>query len=225
MRTSTFFSIPILFCLLFIGGLGRTSAQAFDISSGGLPTMTGALSGSVTGSSSTTTNLAVTINFGQVSPQNTNSIVKVIVPVAIRSTAAYKVTATVTGSTNANAQAIQRSDIGFGARNLRVLGNGNNAQVCTNSLHIFASPFGNDPATSVFINASGRAAYPSALSNVGTATTILSGPRLSQNNANRNANNGYIFDAVFAITPQFYATGSASLTITFTISSGPTAPC
>lgn len=226
MRTSTFFSIPILFCLLFIGGLGRTSAQTFDISSGGLPTMTGALSGSVTGSSSTTTNLAVTINFGQVSPQNTNSIVKVIVPVAIRSNAAYKVTATVTGSTNSNPQAIQRTDIGFGANNLRPSGNGNNSQVCTNSSHIFYSPFNNDPSANVSINAgSGRATYPSTLNNVGTATTIISGPRLSRNNANRGANNAYIFDAIFTIVPQFYATGSASLTITFTISSGPTAPC
>jgi len=187
--------------------------------------MTGALSGSVTGSSSVQTNLAVTINFGQVSPANTNSIVKVTVPIGIRSTGAYKVTATVTGSTNANLQAIQRSDIGFGARNMRVLGNGNNAQVCNNRRHIFASPFNNDPAAGVFINASGRAAYPSDLSDVGTATTILSGPRLSRNNTNRNMHNGYIFDAVFTIVPQFYATGSASLTITFTISSGPNVPC
>ena len=185
--------------------------------------MTGALSGSVTGSSSITTNLAVTINFGQVSPLNTNNIVKVIVPIAIRSNAAYKVTATVTGSTNANAQAIQRSDIGFGANNLRPTGN--NSQVCTNSSHIFASPFNNDPATNVTIAASGRAAYPSTLNNVAASTTILSGPRLSRNNANRGQNNAYIFDAIFTITPQFYAVSTVSLTITFTISSGPTSPC
>jgi len=209
---------------LFIGGLGSVFAQTFDISSGGLPTITGALTGSVTGSSSVTTNLTVTINFGEVSPKNTNNIVKVIVPIGIRSTAAYKVTATVTGSTNANVQAIQRSDIGFGANNLRVMGN--QARVCTNSSHIFASPFNNDPATNVTIAASGRAAYPSTLNNVGTATTILSGPRLSSTgSASRQTNNGYIFDAIFTITPQFYAAGTTSLTITFTISAGPTAPC
>lgn len=222
MKKSTF-SIPILFCLLFIGGLGSVRAQSFDISSGGLPTITGALTGSVTGSSSVTTDLSVTINFGEVSPKNTNNIVKVIVPIGIRSNQAYKVTATVTGSTNANAQAIQRTDIGLGANNLRAMGS--QSRVCTNSNHIFASPFNNDPAAGVTIGANGRVVYPSTLNNVGTATTIISGPRLSQGNATRATNNGYIFDAIFTIVPQFYAAGSASLTITFTISAGPTAPC
>lgn len=216
-------SIQILFCLLFIGGLSSVFAQAFDISSGGAPTITGGLSGSVSGSTSTTSDLSVTINFGQVSPINTNNIVKVIVPIAIRSTAAYKVTATVTGSTNANAQAVQKTDIGFGANNLRAMGF--LSRDCANSDHIFASPFSNDPAASVFIAPSGRAAYPSTLNNVGGSTTILSGPVLSWLTAGRLTYNGYIFDAIFTITPQFYATSTVSLTITFTISSGPSVPC
>jgi len=216
--------IPILFCLLFIGGLSNSVAQTFDISSGGLPTITGAKSGSVTGSSSTTTNLAVTINFGEVSALNTNNIVKVVVPIAIRSSAAYKVTATYSGSTNANAQAVQKTDIGFGANNLVSMGA--NAKVCTNSSHIFASPFNNDPSSTRTINASGRATYPSTLNNVGTGTTILSGPRLSVAAPTpRQTNNGYIFNAIFTITPQFYAAGATSATLTFTIASGPTAPC
>src|ERR1041384_3420626 len=168
MKKSTF-SIPILFCLLFIGGLGSVFAQTFDISSGGLPTMTGALSGSVTGGSSVTTNLSVTINFGEVSPKNTNNIVKVIVPIAVRSTAAYKVTATVTGSTNANVQAIQRSDIGFGANNMRSMG-GILARTCDESPHLFASPFGNEPAGHVTFAANGRVVYPSTLNNVAAST-------------------------------------------------------
>lgn len=218
------FRIQILFCVLFIGGLGNAFAQTFDISSGGAPTITGALSGSVTGSSSVITDLSVTINFGQVSPINTNSIVKVVVPIGIRSTAAYKVTATVTGSINANVQAIQRSDIGFGENNFRAMGS--NSRVCNNSSHIFYTPFNNDPATGVTINGTtGRAQYPSTLDNIGTATTILSGPRLSQSNANRATNNGYIFDVIFTIVPQFYAVATTSSTITFTISAGPAAPC
>lgn len=218
------FSIQILFCLLFIGGLSNAFAQTFDISSGGAPTITGALSGSVTGSSSVTTNLTVTINFGQVSPLNTNNVVKVIVPIGIRSNAAYKVTATVTGSVDANLQAIQGSDVGFGANNLRAMGN--RSEVCDSSDHIFYAPFENDPATTRTINGTtGRAQYPSALDDIGVATTILSGPRLTQGSMNRATNNGYIFDTIFVVTPQFYATGTASGTITFTISSGPTAPC
>ena len=42
-----------------------------------------ALGGSVTGSSSTTQDLVVTVNFGEVSPANINNLVKVVVPVAV----------------------------------------------------------------------------------------------------------------------------------------------
>ena len=224
MKKSTV-SIPILFCLLFIGGLGNAVAQTFDISSGGAPTITGALSGSVTGSSSVLNDLSVTINFGEVSPANTNSIVKVIIPIAIRSKKEYQVTVTVTTfTTGGSTQAVQTTDIGFGANNLRSMGA--NARVCTASSHIFYSPFNNDPASNVTINASGRATYPSTLNNVGTSTVILSGPRLSNDTSPvRQTNNGYIFDAIFAITPQFYAAGSTTATLTFTISQGPTSPC
>src|SRR6185369_6457660 len=97
-----------------------TSAQALDISSGGQPTITGAVSGSVTGSSSVTTDLVVTINFGEVSPLNTNSIVKVVVPIALRSNQPYQVAVSMSGLSNANTQALQASDIGFGVQNIRV---------------------------------------------------------------------------------------------------------
>lgn len=202
---------------MFIGGLNSMFGQARDISSGGTPTITGALSGSVTGSSSVLNNLAVTINFGEVSPANTNSIVKVTVPIAVRSTAGYRVRVTATSSTGASAQAVQRTDIGFGVANMRSMGS--NARVCTRNSHTFASPFNNDPSTNVTINAAGRATYPSTLNNIGTNTLILSGPRLSAtNNAARQTNNGYIFDAIVVLTPQFFAPGATSATLTFTIS-------
>lgn len=214
----------MLFCVLSLAGLGNVFAQALDISSGGAPTITGTTGGSVTGSSSVTTNLTVTINFGEISPSNTNSIIKVIVPIAVRSNQAYKVTATYSGATNANAQALQKSDIGFGMNNWRAMGS--NSRVCNNSSHIIYSPFGNDPASNVSINpANGRVRYTSDLADVTTNTTILSGPRLSNGGNARATNDGYIFDAIFTITPQFYATGTTSATITFTISAGPTANC
>src|SRR5438874_1131164 len=111
--------IPILFCLLLLGGLCNVFAQNYDISSGGAPTITGASGGSVTGSSNVLNNLLVTINFGEVSPANANNIVKVVVPIAIRSKNAYEVTVSAAGATNANPQAIQRSDVGFGVNNFR----------------------------------------------------------------------------------------------------------
>ncbi|MFM9905140.1 MAG: hypothetical protein ACKVQJ_11290 [Pyrinomonadaceae bacterium] len=217
------FRISILFAAISLAGLGNIFAQALDISSGGAPTITGAVGGSVTGSASVLNNLAVTINFGEISPSNTNNIVKVTVPIAVRSNQAYKVTATYSGAINANAQALQKSDIGFGLNNWRAMGS--NSRPCALP-HTIYSPFSNDPASSVSINPiTGRVQYVSDLADVTTATTILSGPRLSNGPNSRATNDGYIFDAIFTITPQFYAAGTTSATITFTISSGPTANC
>jgi len=213
----------IFLCVLIVCAATTISAQNFDISSGGQPTITGALGGSVSGSSSVLNNLVVTINFGEVSPANTNSIVKVIVPIAIRSNAAYQVTVSLASSFSGNAQAVQRSDAGFGVGNLRSLGAG--AKVCTRSGHIFYPPFNNDPANTVTINGSGRAAYQSSLANISGSTVILSGPRLTSGSVTRATDNGYAFDAIFAITPQFFAAGVSSATLTFTISAGPNVPC
>ena len=214
----------IFVCLLVVCGATRVSAQNFDISSGGQPTITGALGGSVTGSSSVLNNLVVTINFGEVSPANANSLVKVVVPIAIRSSQPYQVAVTIAGLGNANPQALQASDIGFGANNMRALGA--NARVCTRSSHIFHSPFGNDPAVTKTIGANGRVTYQSMLSNISASTVILSGPRLTKGNiGTRSTDDGYAFDAIFAITPQFFAAGAAAATLTFTISAGPNAPC
>jgi hypothetical protein len=92
--------------VISLAGLGNTFAQALDISSGGAPTITGASGGSVSGSSSVLNNLAVTINFGELSPKNLNNIVKVVVPIAVGSNEAYMVTVSFAVSSFANALAV-----------------------------------------------------------------------------------------------------------------------
>jgi len=214
----------IFVCMLMVCAVNSISAQTFDISSGGQPTITGALGGSVTGSASVQNDLVVTINFGEVSPANTNSVVKVVVPVAVRSLLPYRVSVSLAGLGNANPQGLQSSDIGFGVANMRAMGN--QSQICTQSSHIFYPPFNNDPASTATIAASGRVAYQSSLSNIAGATVILSGPRLQKTpNLTRQQTDGYIFDAIFTITPQYFATGTTSATLTFTISAGPIVPC
>jgi hypothetical protein len=217
--------IALYACLLAAAAYVPASAQqTFDISSGGQPTITGALGGSVTGSNSVTQDLAVNINFGEVSPANTNNLIKVVVPVAIRSTDPYQVTVSVTGTFNSNTQAVQRSDIGFGVLNMRQMGI--KSQDCNSSQHLFRSPYDNDPATTITLDASGRVAYTSSLQTVGTSAVILSGPKLTKGSITKHENdNGYIFDAVFTIKPQFYSSGSFSATFIFTISAGPNVPC
>jgi hypothetical protein len=210
--------------LFFLAVAPATFAQALDISSGGQPTITGALNGSVTGSASVTTDLVVTINFGEVSPLNTNVIVKVVVPIAIRSNQPYQVSVGISGQVNPNAQAIQASDVGFGVQNMRLLGGA--GQVCNRSTHIIRSPFNNDPANSVTVGGNGRVAYSSSLANLSGSTVILSGPELSKNNSSkRQQSDGYVFDAIFTLTPQFFAAGVSSATLIFTISPGPNVPC
>jgi hypothetical protein len=201
-----------------------TSAQALDISSGGLPTITGAVNGSVTGSLNVQNDLVVTINFGEVSPLNPNAIVKVVVPIALRSNQPYQVAVSMSGLTNANSEALQASDVGFGVQNPRLLGGA--GQICTQSTHVIRSPFNNDPAVTATIGGSGRVSYQSSLGNLSGSTVILSGPELSKNNsAKRQQSDGWVFDAVFALTPQFFVAGVSSATLIFTISPGPNAPC
>ena len=200
------------------------AAQALDISSGGQPTITGAVGGSVTGSASVQNDLTVTINFGEVSPLNTNAIVKVVVPIALRSNQPYQVAVTATAISNANPQALQSSDIGFGLQNMDLLGGA--GKICNQSTHIFRSPFNNDPANTATVGANGRVSYASSLANISGSTVILSGPELSKNNSVKRQNSdGYVFDAIFVLTPQFFAAGVSSATLVFTISPGPNAPC
>jgi len=213
--------LPILILLTVAPSI---SAQALDISSGGQPTITGSVNGTVTGSVSVLDSLVVTINFGEVSPLNTNAIVKVMVPIALRSNQPYQVSVSFSGLTNANAQAVQASDVGFGLQNLRKLGGA--GQDCTQSTHIISSPFNNDPAVTATVGSNGRVSYGSSLANLSGSTVILSGPVLSKNNSSkRQQSDGWIFDAIFTLTPQFFAAGVSSTTLIFTISPGPNVPC
>lgn len=215
----TFFAVLILLAVA-----RPAAAQALDISSGGQPTITGAVSGSVTGSASVQNDLVVTINFGEVSPLNPNAIVKVVVPIALRSNQPYQVAVTATPISNANSQALQSSDVGFGIQNMDLLGGA--GKVCNQSTHLIRSPFNNDPANTATVGANGRVSYTSSLANISGSTVILSGPELSKNNsAKRQNSDGYVFDAIFVLTPQFFAAGVSSATLVFTISPGPNAPC
>jgi hypothetical protein len=220
LRLVTFSFLTVLILL----AAQAASAQALDISSGGLPTITGTVGGSVTGSANVQNDLVVTINFGEVSPLNTNAVVKVVVPIALRSNQPYQVAVSMSGLTNANAQALQASDVGFGLQNLRLLGGA--GQTCNQSTHIIRSPFNNDPAITATIGANGRVSYPSSLANISGSTIILSGPELSKNNSSkRQQSDGWVFDAVFVLTPQFFVSGVSSANLIFTISPGPNAPC
>lgn len=217
-------TISILTLLILFTVAQTVAAQALDISSGGQPTITGGVNGSVTGSVNVTDDLVVTVNFGEVSPLNTNAIVKVTIPVALRSNQPYQVSVSVSGITNANGEALQASDVGLGIQNPRLLGGA--GKICNQSTHLIRSPFNNDPATSATVGTNGRISYPSTLANISGSTIILSGPELSKNNSSkRQQSDGWIFDVILTITPQFFSAGVSSATLVFSISPGPNVPC
>jgi hypothetical protein len=178
----------------------------------------------VTGSATLLAALAVTVNFGDLSPINANSIVKVVVPIAMRTDSAYKVVVTISGTQSADVNAVRFADIGFGIQNLRSFGN--TPKACGGN-SIIASTFNNDPSLTYTINgATGRAQYSSSLANLGTNTLVLNGPQLSNNFGGSGGNDGWAFDAVLAVKPQFFTPGTVSaITLTFTISSGSAFPC
>jgi len=193
--------------------------------SAGLPTITGSVGGSVTGSGTLLNALTVTVNFGELSPSNANALVTVRIPIAMRSDNPYQMVVTRAGIVGGGPESIQFSDIGFGIQNLRPFGN--RATACgVNS--IIANPFNNDPSLSFTINgATGRAQYLSSLANIiGASTLVINGPRLSENFGAGGQNDGWAFDAILAVKPQYYTPGVfGGITLTFTISQGPPFAC
>lgn len=239
MACRWFLRIILVTCLLVFGNLKPTLRTAsavpnkWDIGSGGMPTMSGNLGGSVTANASLLSDFVVTINFGELSPANKNGlgsvpVVKVVVPVAVRSTAPYQVTVSVSpsGSLSGDANAVQLSDIGFGIRNLRSLGA--HSTTCGGNSTI-VNPFNNDPGQSATINsATARATYPSTVSTLGSSSVVLFGPALSiftnVPDFKRDLDNGWVFDAIFTIAPGYYSSGSfGPVVLTFSI--GPATSC
>ena len=111
LRRLTYSVLTMMMCLTVAQTI---SAQALDISSGGQPTITGGVNGSVTGSASVLNDLVVTVNFGEVSPLNPNAAVKVVVLIALRSNQPYQVSVSLSGFTNNASEGLQPSDVGLG---------------------------------------------------------------------------------------------------------------
>lgn len=216
--------VRILTAVLLTCGLvfstGRpVLAARYDLGSFGLPTITGDVGGSVTGNSSLLSTLTVTVDFGELSPANPNQIVKVVIPIALRTDSAYQLAVTRSGTAPSDPNAIQFSDIGFGIQNLRPYGN--KPTDCGDNSNIH-SPFNNDPSTTVTVNgATGRAQYPSSLANLGTSTVVMNGPQLSNNFGGSGRNDGWAIDAVLAVKPQYFTPGASNtITLTFVVSAG-----
>jgi len=164
----------------------------------------------------------LTLDFGEVSPSNTNAFVSATVPLRLRSNVAYtlKMTAAAMtyGSGTPDADSGTLADIGFGVTSAaRDSGGGVMAGTDTVASGSGDPTSGSHGATN---GTSGRYVYNSgfSLSDYSSATTLLTGPRVMKAAVPAGTTNGLVVNTVFAVKPQFFTPGSFSTSVTFTIS-------
>jgi hypothetical protein len=158
--------------------------------------------------------LLVNVDFGEVGPSNTSPFVRVQVPLQLRSNGAYVLSIQRTAFSTASD--IQPQDVGFGLVDFTRQGTGTIAGTDNNGTQ-------GDPtlAANGSPNATtGRFEFTQAkgdLADFQTLTSILNGsrilspvPRLNSGSLN--------FNAIFAIKPQFYQSGTFNTTVVFTAS-------
>lgn len=185
-----------------------------ELNSGGAVTLSGNSGGSVTTDGTANSPLAVVVDLGELGPSNTNSFVKLSLPLKLRSNVAYqlKMAGSVSGA-GSTAYSLKASDVGFG------IVTGARASNLANGTDTSAA--NSDPTSGGSTDANGRWAFSGANANLGafsTAAEVLSGPRINKA-VPRSEGSGLVLPAIFAVKPQFFDP-AASLTISadFTIS-------
>ncbi|HZN08203.1 MAG TPA: hypothetical protein VFB65_15515 [Pyrinomonadaceae bacterium] len=190
-----------------------TVSNFVELTSGGAVTLTGNLGGSVITDGTANTPLAVVVNLGELGPANTNSFVKLSVPVRLRSNVAYQLNmvSSVAGA-GATAFSLKDTDVGFGltpAARPANLAPG----VDTNS-----TP--GDPTIGGSTDVNGRWVFAGANSTLGAYAVsggVLTGPRINQA-VSANSNTNLTFPAIFAVKPQFFDPAPAiTITAQFTV--------
>ncbi|HSE25532.1 MAG TPA: hypothetical protein VLB68_27965, partial [Pyrinomonadaceae bacterium] len=114
--------------------MSATVSKFVEINSGGAVTLTGNSGGGVTTDGVVNSPLAVSINLGELGPSNTNNFVTALVPLKLRSNAAYvlSMSATVTSS-GSTTNRIGAADVGFGLGTISRTGTGVNTGSDTNA--------------------------------------------------------------------------------------------
>ena len=190
-----------------------TVSNFVELTSGGAVTLTGNSGGSIITDGTANSPLAVVVDLGEVGPSNTNSFVKLSVPLRLRSNVAYQLNmvSSVAGA-GATSFSLKDTDVGFGltpaARPANLA-----AGVDTN-----ATP--GDPTVGGSTDVNGRWVYAGANSTLGAyavSGAVLSGPRINKTVAANSASNLTV-PAIFTVKPQFYDPAPAiTITAQFTV--------
>src|SRR5678809_1157583 len=187
--------------------MNATVSNFVELTSGGAVTLTGNSGGSVITDGTANSPLAVVVNLGELGPSNTNSFVKLSVPLRLRSNVAYQLNmVTSVAGAGATAFSLKDTDVGFGltpaARPANLA-----AGVDTN-----ATP--GDPTVGGSTDANGRWVFAGANSTLGAyavSGAVLSGPRINKTVA-ANSSTSLTFPAIFAVKPQFFDPAPVSYT-------------
>ena len=193
--------------------MNATVSNFVELTSGGAVSLTGNSGGSIITDGTANSPLAVVVNLGELGPSNTNSFVKLSVPLRLRSNVAYQLNmvSSVAGA-GATSFSLKDTDVGFGltpaARPANLA-----AGVDTN-----ATP--GDPTVGGSTDANGRWVFAGANSTLGAyavSGAVLNGPRI---NKAVGANSATSLDvpSIFAIKPQFFDPAPAiTITAQFTV--------
>lgn len=184
-----------------------------ELNSGGSVTLSGNSGGGVTTDGTSNSPLAVVVNFGELNPSNTNSFVKLSVPLKMRSNTAYQLSmsGSVSGAGSTEYR-LKASDVGFGlvtSARSSALASGTDTNATSG-----------DPTVGGSTDSDGRWVYDgsnSTLASFSTSEEILSGPRINKT-VPRSDGSGLVLPAIFAIKPQFYdPASSVTINASFTI--------
>jgi hypothetical protein len=191
-----------------------TVSNFVELNSGGAVTLTGNFGGSVITDGTANSPLAVVVDMGELGPSNSNSFVKLSVPLKLRSNVAYqlKMLGAVSGA-GATSFSLKDTDVGFG------LDVSARAANLAPGAETNATP--GDPTIGGSTDANGRWVFAGANSTLGafsSAAEVLSGPRINRA-VQANNNSGVVVPAIFTIKPQFFDPAPAiTITAQFTVS-------
>jgi hypothetical protein len=194
--------------------MNATVSNFVELTSGGAVTLTGNSGGSVITDGTANSPLAVVVNLGELGPSNTNSFVKLSVPVRLRSNVAYQLNmvSSVAGA-GATAFSLKDTDVGFGLTPAAIRPANLAPGVDTN-----ATP--GDPTVGGSTDVDGRWVFAGVNSTLGAyavSGAVLNGPRVNKAVGANSATN-LTFPAIFAIKPQFFDPAPAiTITAQFTV--------
>ena len=218
----TTLAISALLMMSAVASFGQTTGSVtmtatvsnfVELTSGGAVTLTGNSGGSVITDGTANSPLAVVVDLGEVGPSNSNSFVKLSVPLRLRSNVAYQLNmvSSVAGA-GATSFSLKDTDVGFGLTPA--------ARPANLAPGVDTNDTPGDPTVGGSTDVNGRWVFAGSNSTLGAYAVsgeVLTGPRVNKA-VGANSNTNLTVPAIFAIKPQFFDPAPAiTITAQFTV--------